>query len=181
MAVFDYNRAWQKYKEVPMMLETIKRLQDFDIFHYLRGSNLLLAEKASQLLPHHNQEYIAWMTVCDGGLLFDTTLLSVQAYDSDLDISFSSLEEYNTQEAHQEFALPQGYFCIAIRSYGDPICLSDHDSKVYLWDCEQEAFDTIWDSFEDFLADETDTAIELIGNGDLEPIPVKMNGEDADE
>jgi hypothetical protein len=174
MGFFDYEKARVKYRENAFVLETIDRLEDFDEFHCLRNSSLLVGCKAAKLLPYPNQQYITWASVCDGGMLFDTTLLSVVADDPEMDIEFSTLSEYNNEEQYEEFGLPKGFFCIGIRSYGDPICLSDHDEKVYLWDCEKQEIDTIWETFFDFLADEVDSSIELIAKEVLEPIPIKF-------
>jgi hypothetical protein len=174
MGLLNYRKAVSKYQDNPSVMETLRRLRDFDEFHCLRDSSLMVGKEAGALLPRPNPAYIGWMSVCEGGLLFDTTLLCVQAEDPDLGVSFSTLAEYNTPEGYQEFGLPDGYFIIGIRSYGDPICLSGQDDAVYLWDCEESAFTTIWDTFFDFLGDEVDSAIELIANGDLEPVPLKL-------
>lgn len=178
MAFFDYGKAANKYRNDELMMETLKRLRSFDEYHCLRNSNLLVGGRVGEKLPRANQQYIGWMTVCNGGLLFDTTLLSETAMDRELDIEFSSLEEYNNEEIYGEMELPEGYYIIGIRSYGDPICLSSKDDQVYLWDCEENDFTTVWKDFYNFLADEVDTAIDLIANDDLDPIPLKMDGVD---
>jgi len=180
MGFFDYAKAANKYKGNELMLETIKRLMSFDEYHCLRNSSLLIGKKAAEAVPKAVEQYIGWMTVCNGGLLFDTTLLSVTELDKELDIEFSTLEEYNNAETYGEMELPEGYFIIGMRSYGDPICLSAADDRVYLWDCEEGDFTTIWNDFINFLADEVDTAIDLIANDDLDPIPLKMDGEDEE-
>lgn len=176
MGLLNYRKAVSKYQSDPSMMETLRRLRDFDEFHCLRDSSLMAGKEAGALLLRPNPAYIGWMSVCGGGLLFDTTLLCVQAEDLELGVSFSTLNEYNTPESREGFGLPEGYFVIGLRSYGDPICLSDKDDAVYLWDCEEGAFTTVWDTFFDFLGDEVDSAIELIANGDLEPVPLKLQG-----
>lgn len=178
MGFFDYRKAVTKFKDNNYVLDTITRLKDFDEFHCLRNSNLLLAGKISDIIPKAPMEYIKWMSICNGGLLFDTTLLCVSSLDEQIGVEFSALNEYNTSESYKEYNLPDGYAVIAVRSYGDPICVSKSDNRVYLWDCEEMEFTEIWRDFYNFLADEVDTAIELIANEDLEPIPLKMN-EDA--
>lgn len=178
MGYFNYSKATSKFKNNELVLETIKRLKDFDEFHCLRDSNLLIAGNISKIVNKAPEEYIKWMSVCNGGLLFDTTLLSIDGQDTQIGAEFSTLEEYNTSLRIQGFMLPSGYSVIAIRSYGDPICISKADERIYLWDCEQEEFTDIWDTFYDFLADEVDTALELIANEDLEPIPLKVKESD---
>lgn len=178
MGFFNYAKATSKFKNNEYVLQTIRRLKDFDEFHCLRDSNLLLAGSINQIIEKAPEEYIKWMSVCNGGMLFDTTLLSIDKRDKQIGIEFSSLEEYNNFRSVQKFMIPEGYSVIAIRSYGDPICVSKKNGKIYLWDCEQGDFTDIWDTFYDFLADEVDTALELIANKDLEPIPFKVNEND---
>ena len=43
MGFFNYVKAASKFKDNAYVLETIKRLKDFDEFHCLRDSSLLLA------------------------------------------------------------------------------------------------------------------------------------------
>lgn len=176
MGLFDYSKAARKYQSNDHVTETLRRLRLFDEFHCLRSSNLLVGGAAGDKLPHENPQYIGWMTVCNGGLLFDTTLLSVTEVDDTLNLGFATLDMYNCEENRHDDHLPEGYYIIGLRSYGDPICLSTHDQKVYLWDCEQQEFTTVWEDFFNFLADEVDTAIELIANEDLDPIPLKLEG-----
>ena len=114
MGFFNYVKAASKFKDNAYVLETIKRLKDFDEFHCLRDSSLLLAGKIDQIIGKAPEEYIKWMSVCNGGMLFDTTLLSIDSQDTQLGIEFSSLEEYNDFSGMQEFMLPPGYSVIAM-------------------------------------------------------------------
>lgn len=175
MGFFNYVKATSKFKNNENVLDTIKRLEAFDEFHCLRDSSLLLAGKINQIIEKAPEEYTKWMSVCNGGMLFDTTLLSIDNKDIQMGIRFSSLEEYNNLDDIKEFRLPSGYYIIAMRSYGDPICISKADDRIYLWDCEQGDFTDIWNTFYDFLADEVDTALELIANGDMAPVQIKIN------
>lgn len=174
MGFFNYQKAYSKFNDDHFVTETIKRLQDFDEFHCLRDSSLLLAGKLSKIYGSAPEEYIKWMSVCNGGLLFDTELLSIDGMDKVIGIEFSTIEDYNTSEMLASVQLPEGYSVIAVRSYGDPICITKQDRKIYLWDCELGEFTDIWETFYDFLAEEVDTALELIANEDLEPIPLKL-------
>ena len=119
------------------------------------------------------------MKYCDGGLLFDTVMLSSKGYDEELDLEFETFDEYNTSEVKEEMSLPAGYSVFAIRSYGDPICFNSatNDGKVYLWNIEKSIFEEIWDTFEDWLTDEMDSAIQLIGEEVLDPLDIKLGDE----
>ncbi len=181
MGFFNYEKACGKYRGNADVMAILRLLHEFDEFHCLRNSSPLLASRIVGKIPHAAPEYLAWMTVCNGGLLFDTTLLSVSAEDAELGVEFSTLDEYNGADAYEELGLIEGYSVIGLRSYGDPICLSHADSRVYLWDRQEQEFTDVWNCFYDFLADEINGALELIENEDLEPIPIKLAGDDAHE
>lgn len=175
MAVLSYRRARNRYKDDGDMLETLHRMEEFDEFHLLRSGNISTGERVKKLTEKVPDQVVSWYSVCDGGLLFDTALLSLDGHDKDLDVDFDTFGDYNTEELYGMMGLPEGYYIIAVRSYGDPICISQEDGRIYLWDREEQEFDTIWECFNDFLGDETDTAIELIAEDSLEPIPLKLN------
>ena len=84
MGFFNYVKAASKFKDNAYVLETIERLKDFDEFHCLRDSSLLLAGRINQIIGKAPEEYIKWMSVCNGGMLFDTTLLSIDSQDTQL-------------------------------------------------------------------------------------------------
>lgn len=179
MSFFDYKKAKEIYKDNDVMMEVIGVLEEFDTFHCLRDSNRDAVEVVKSLPCSSNVDYLKWMSLCDGGYLFDTLLLSTVSEDDviDSDVEFSTLDELNNPDVYGDFTLPEGYYIIAMRSYGDPICLSDSDDSVYLYDTEAQEFTTVWDSFADFLADEINEALDLIENGDLMPFPLKEDEE----
>lgn len=178
MGYFNYEIAKEQFKNNEFVLETIKRLQDFDEFHCLRDTVPHSLKSVSTILSNVPDEYFEWLSVCNGGMLFDTTLLSVDAHDPQIGLDFSTLAEYNTSSNKQGCILPDGYSIIALRSDGAPICVIDNwrlpiSSHIYLFD-EKGSITDIWNTFYDFLAEEVDTALELIANKDLEPIPLKI-------
>ena len=158
------------------MKENVERLELFNVFHCLRSSLLSSNIKAQGELGNIPVDLTKWMELCDGGLLFDTVMLSIKGYDEELDLDFDTFDEYNTAEVKAQMFLPDGYSVFAVRSYGDPICFNslENDGKIYLWDIEECVFAEIWDSFEDWLTDEIDSAIQLIGEGVLEPLEIKL-------
>lgn len=173
MGHLNYEAAKRNYKTDSFMIQIIDCLQEMDCYHLLRSDE----QKYDLPFLTVNDDYKKWLSVCDGGLLFSTTLLSLSAYDEELDLSFSTLQEFNTQEKWKYYKLPAGYAVIALLNYGDPICVSESDSKIYLWDTQENEFTTIWDSFADFLADEYNTAAQMIEDGALEPVPMKLTEE----
>ena len=179
MAILSYEKL-EMYDLSSCMLENFKRLQDFDIYHCLLAGTLASTLKIQSQMLKFPQAFLKWIKICDGGLLFDTTMLSSKSYDKDLDLPFSSIEEHNTVDAIREYGLPDGYFVFAVRSYGDPICFKKRgeDERVYLWNREEEAFEEVWDTFEDWLTEEIDTGIQLIAEDVLDPLDIKLIGED---
>lgn len=175
MSFFNYQKATEIYKDNPFMLEIINCLEEMELYHLLRDGDGADEFEYLRLAP--TTDYEKWLSVCNGGLLFSTTLLSCTAYDEDMDISFSTLQEWNTVQKRNLLHLPKGFTIIALLNYGDPICLSETDSKVYLWDTAENAFTTVWDSFADFLADEYNTAVQMVEDDALEPIPLKVSEE----
>ena len=68
MGLLNYRKAVSKYQDNPSVMETLRRLRDFDEFHCLRDSSLMVGKEAGALLPRPNPAYIGWMSVCEGGL-----------------------------------------------------------------------------------------------------------------
>lgn len=176
MGFFNYKQARERYESDKFMSQIIDGLENMDQFHLLRDASNL--GSAVGTIPDSATEYKKWLTVCDGGLLFSTTLLSTEEYDKQLDLSFSTLNEWNNSQKRKLLGLPEGYLVIALLNYGDPVCLSSLDSKVCLWDTTEMAFTTIWDSFADFLADEYNTAVQMVDDEALEPVPMKAVEQD---
>lgn len=178
MGILDHQLLLRSFTS-DVMKENVERLEIFSIYHCLRKSSFSSAIKAQEKLGKIPTSFLEWMKYCDGGLLFDTVMLSSKGYDEELDLDFETFDEYNTKDAKAEMALPDGYSVFAIRSYGDPICFNSEatDGKVYLWNIEKSIFEEIWDSFEDWLTDEIDSAIQLIGEEVLEPLEIKLGDE----
>lgn len=176
MGFFDYAQAYEAYRGDERMTAVIGRLEELDAYHLLRGGSALWEK-----LPVKNGAYKKWVSVCDGGMLFSSTLFSISAHDKTLDLNFSTLKQANGGEAKAQWGVPAGYSVIGQWNTGDPICLPDGDDRVCQWDREQGRFDTVWDSFADFLADECNTALHMLQDGVLMPIPLKTEEGPADE
>lgn len=137
-------QARKLYENNEIMSSVIDGLEDMDHYHLLRNSSV---RSSTFEFPNTADEFKTWLSVCYGGVLFSTALLGIDGYDRKLDISFSTLQESNTKQKHELLRLPEGYLVIALLNYGDPICLSLLDHKIYLWDTSDMAFTTVWDSF----------------------------------
>lgn len=181
MSFINIKKAAAAYETEPMK-GNVERLADFDAYHCLWSGSLGASIKLQEKYPCLPVDYLNWVKVCDGGLLFDTVLLSSRGHDDKLDLDFDTYDDMNSDEAYSELNLPEGFVVFAMRSYGDPICfnLNEKDGKVYLWDVENGDFSDIWDSFADWITEEIDDAIRLIAEDALAPLEVKLGG-DGDE
>ena len=173
MGLFNYKEAYDKYSNDERMQEIIECYKDLDEYHLLRNGSRASADNIKKYLPDSADDYKKWVEICDGGLLFSTTLLGGTGCDNELELEFSTIEEANAPENIKEYALPEGYVIIAVYNYGALVCLSDKDSKVHLWEPEEEKFTTVWESFADYLADEYNTAVSMIEDNALMPVPLK--------
>lgn len=179
MSFVNLNKLSEKYT-TGLMKDNVENLVEFDCYHCLIAGGMSAAIKVQSILGDVPKQFLDWLKICDGGLLFDTVMLSTKAHDADLDLDFDTYEELNSDEAKENLNLPEGYAVFAFRSYGDPICfnIKEKDGKVYLWNVENGDFDDIWNTFADWITEEIDDAVELIAEDALEPLGVKIGGED---
>lgn len=181
MGFVDYRKLEKRYTD-GFMKDNVENLVEFDAFHCLLAGSMGRVLAAQKILGNVPTQFLDWVKICDGGLLFDTVLLTTKEHDDELGLDFDTYEELNTDEVKRNFGLPEGYAVVAYRSYGDPICFNvmENDEKVYLWNVEKGEFDDIWNSFTDWITEEIDDAIDLIADGSLEPLGIKIGG-DGDE
>ena len=174
MMKLDYEKMREEFKNNQMMLDCIDNLQEFEEYHYLLVGNDNIKKEITTQYNIKNEEFEKWLKYCDGGLLFDTVMLSKQAIDKEKDLEFDSYEDYNKDK--RSYDLDDKYCIIGFRSYGDIICINteENDKKVYLLNVETGEFDDIWNSFTDWITEEIDEAIKLIADNTLEPVPAKL-------
>lgn len=176
MAIFNHLDLIKLFPDNGMLRDIAEKLEIYNVYHCLRKANIISVSKNRGKLGNIPESFFRWIKVCDGGLLFDTVMLSLNGYDRELDLNFETFDEYNSPDAKSMIRLPEEYLVFAIRSYGDPICFnsSTGDGKVYLWNMEQYSVEETWDSFEAWLADEIETAIRLVEEEVLDPLVIKL-------
>ena len=160
------------------MKENVRRLKDYDTFHCLLAGNTERAESVKSRIPNLPADFVSWLEVCDGGMLFDTTMLTTKPYDSDLDLDFETYARYTKDPLRQDKGLASDWFIFAIAIHGDVYFfdMAAKDGKVYQWDVEQREIYAEWLTFEDWLTDQINEAIELIADEQLEPLDIKLEG-----
>jgi hypothetical protein len=176
MGFVNLNALKKKYP-AGTMKENVDNLIEYDIFHCLLRGSITASSKVKSILGEVPEQFLEWIKVCDGGLLFDTVMLSTTEHDSILNLDFDTYEELNSDNGKAFFKLPEGFVIFALRSYGDPLCfdVDEPDGRVYLWNVENEVFDEYWESFEDWMSDEICDAVNLIADDVLEPLGVKLD------
>ena len=182
MSFVNLNRLKNKFKD-GLMKENVENIIEFDLFHCLLSSDETRCRDALSYLGKVSDTFLQWLRICDGGLLFDTVMLSTKERDTTLGLDFDTYEELNSEEAKISFDLPDGFAVFAVRSYGDPLCVDvwENDGMVYLWNVEKREFETIWNTFEDWMFDEIDDALNLIADDVLDPITVKLEAYTGDD
>lgn len=177
MGFVDLDKLAKKYTD-GQMKENVDDLIEFDPYHCLLSGNIISSSKVQKLLGTLPDQFVQWLNICDGGMLFCTVMLSSKGYDSELDLEFETYEEANSQEAKDYFGLPKGFAVFAIKNYGDPLCFNvkENDGKVYHWNVDEKDFDEIWDSFEDWMTEEIVDALDLIAEDVLDPLGIKIDG-----
>lgn len=174
MMKLDYTKMKEEFKNSQMMLDDIENLQEFEEYQYLLVGNENTKNDIINKYNIKNEEFKNWLKYCDGGLLFDTVLLSQKAYDKEKDLEFDSYDDYNKDK--KSYGLDEKFCVIGFRSYGALICVNteENDNQVYLLDVEKGEFTDIWNTFVDWITEEINEAIKLIADETLEPIPAKI-------
>lgn len=175
MAFINYKLLDKQYSS-GRMNENVQRLKDYDVFHCLLAGNSGRAAAVKNRMPGLPEDYLNWLEVCDGGMLFDTAMLTTQSYDAELDLSFETYGDYFNSELRMEKDLSDDWFVFASAIHSDVYFfdMSKKDGQVYQWDIEECKIYAIWPTFEDWFTDQVNEAIELIANEELEPLGVKL-------
>ena len=181
MGFMNLKEAAAKYVSEPMR-SNMAQLINFDVYHCLLAGSLDTSLEVQEEYPGFPQEYIEWVQICDGGLLFDTTLLSTRNYDGKLKLRFETYDEYNDSETYLAYGIPEGYEVFGFYGYGPLLCFNvqKKDGKVYVWDYEFGKFSEEWSTFGEWMADAIANGIRLIEDGVFDPLGIKVSRGDSD-
>ena len=174
MAFVDFELLDQTYP-TGCMQENIRQLRRYDVFHCLLAGNdnsVAYVKKETDGLP---MDFLKWLNVCDGGMLFDTALLSTTPYDAKLDLSFETYDDYYDADLRKSKDIPDDWFIFAEAVHSDVFFfdLGKKDDKVYQWDVENLQIYTEWDNFENWLISQINEAVDLIADEDIDPLDIK--------
>jgi len=180
MPFIDYETLLKQYPE-GQMFENVCKLREFDMYHCLLLGSLDQAQSVKKMLPNLPDDFLKWLSVCGGGLLFDTILFTIKPYDETLDLHFDTYNDLLDDRVRQGLNLSKHWGVFAEAVHGDVYFydLEKKDGQIYQWDTEELCLYTVWDSFEEWLTEQIEEAIEEIAIGNLTPMGIKI--EDAED
>jgi len=164
------------------MAENMQRLQELDVFHCLLAGNVDRANAVQQRVADLPEDFIKWLQVCDGGMLFDTTMLTTKSLDTELDLDFDTYSVYYDADLRAGLTISDDWFIFAIAVHSDLFFfdLGKKNGQVHQWDVEEQYIYKTWPTFEDWLTYQIDEAVELIADDEIRPLGVKLEV-DGDE
>ena len=157
-----------KDEELKQALGRLYEYKDYCKLHPGNSETLLKTEQAIGSMPNQLKE---WLTIFNGGLLFDIDMFSVKDEYSELSYPLT-FEDINSQEFKTENDIDPSVVCFAMTNYGDYYCyLKDQsDECIYQWDAEECDVVIKWSSFSELLNEIIDFSITLIEEELLSPI-----------
>jgi len=173
MPFVDYELLEEAYLDGNMK-ENVEALKALDLFHCLLAATPESAAKTKEGIEGLPADFLKWIEICDGGVLFSTDIFCVESYNAEFDLDFDSYDYYNNAEFREEWQLPDNWFIFA-KSVGSDLFffdLSKKDGKVYSW--YDSEINGEWDTFEDWLIAETDAAMEGAMQGNTKPLGIKL-------
>jgi len=181
MPFIDYELLSSKYP-TGQMSEAIHVLKELDVFHCLLAGSSDRATAVKIRVADLPEDFLQWLEVCDGGMLFDTTMLTTKATDTELDLDFETYSAYYNAEWRKDVNISDEWFVFAVAVHSDVFFfdLGKKDGQVYQWDIEELSIYKTWSTFEDWLTEQIDEAVELIAEEKLLPLGVKLEADGDD-
>ena len=175
MPFVDYKLLQNKYPS-GRMKENVRLLKKFDVFHCLLAGSTEKAAAVKKRVSGLSEDFLKWLEVCDGGMLFDTTMLTTKTHDAGLDLDFETYASYCKSELRKDKNILDEWFVFAVAVHSDVFFfdMNKKDAQVYQWDIEEQKIYKSWSSFEDWLSDQISETVGLIAEEQLMPMGVKM-------
>lgn len=175
MSFINYEILAKTY-HAGRMKRNMQLLKEMDVFHCLLAGNskrVLAVKKRVENLP---DDFLKWLEVCDGGMLFDTVILTTKSHDDELNLDFFTYGDLADIELRKGMNFPDDWFVFAIAVHSDVFFfdMKKKDGQVYQWDVEERKIYAFWHNFEDWLSDQIHEATELIAEEILYPMSIKM-------
>ena len=178
MAFIEYEQLKKVYPN-GRMEENVRQLKELDMFHCLLMGSADRTSAVTKRVSGLPKDFIKWLEVCDGGMLFDTSMLTTVSFDKELDLEFETYGDYFDAELRHGMDLHDDWFVFAVAVHSDLFFfdMGKKDGKVHQWDSEEHSIYKSWVSFEDWLTYQIEEAIELIADEEIMPLGVKMEAD----
>jgi hypothetical protein len=175
MSFVDYKSLVNNFPD-GRMSENIRRLKQFDEFHCLLNGSPERANAVKLRVSGLPDDFLKWLDVCSGGMLFDTTMLTTKAHDAELDLPFETYASYYDSELRKDKGIAENWFVFAVAIHSDVFFfdMNKKDGQVYQWDIEERKIYAAWPTFEDWLTDQINEAVSLIAEEQLDPLDIKL-------
>jgi len=175
MGFINYELLTQAYPS-GRMKENVQRLKDFDAFHCLLAGNSERAAAVKKRVAGLPDDFLKWLEICDGGMLFETAMLTTKSHDAELDLPFETYGDYYDADLRKDKDISDNWFIFASAIHSDLFFfdMEKKDGQVYQWDVEEYNIYAIWPTFEDWLTDQINEVIDLIADEKLEPLDIKL-------
>jgi hypothetical protein len=179
MPFVNYETLSTKYP-ADVMSSNIQALKEFDLFHCLLAGGTSRANAVKKRVPDLPEDFLDWLEVCDGGMLFDTTMLTTKVHDAELDLDFETYNAYYNADLRKDLEISDDWFVFAVAVHADVFFfdMAKKDGCVYQWDVEERKIYAEWSNFAEWLASQINEAIGLIADEKIEPLGVKLEVSD---
>ena len=175
--MFDYSSAIARCNDnsIKVILKKIEYYKEYSILCSATGVEY---KNFRDMYPDAPNAINTWYKFANGGLLFDTYLLSTKAIIEELGGVRLSLNAYNNIICRKALEIPENLVVFAVASFGDVYCFDKNGSnEIYQWSVIEHNLVTKWANFSLWLYQEVNGAIELITDEDMYPI---YNNQDGD-
>ena len=173
MSIIDFHALKNAYPD-GNMAEAAKTLQALDPYHCLIAATPKTTAKITKMASSLPQDFLKWIEVCDGGLLFSTTLFCTETYKSKLTVPLDTYNRVNNTKSKEKTGLSSECFIFA-ESIGNDYFFFDtakNDGKVY--ECYGSTITGTFNSFEQWLFNQLDLIKQAVKNGTAEPLGLKL-------
>ena len=175
MPFINYKTLKNQYP-TGQMSDNISRLQELDAYHCLLSGSAEQAAAVKRRVSGLPADFLAWLEACDGGMLFDTAMLTTKSYDSELDVIFEAYGDFYNAGLREVANIKNEWFVFAVAVHSDLYFfdMGKKDGRVYQWDVEEERVYAKWETFEDWITDQIHEAMPLVADGLIKPNLIKM-------
>jgi hypothetical protein len=101
------------------MSENIRILKEFDAYHCLLAGDTNSANAVKKRVSDLPGDFLQWLEVCGGGMLFDTTMLTTKSHDAELDLDFETYAACYNTELRNGISISDKWFVFAIAVHSD--------------------------------------------------------------